>query len=627
MQHPDEEQRVRTLVASVVAALEAELVRDPGLAYDSLVVGALRSYALAAARARNIPEGVAREGRLFQASLSPSSMVVPLSIELDPAQVAYDVGHLLEGLLARNIKEEKGRLRILPARGRKQSGSFYTSSALSARVVESCLEARRELPRSVCDPAVGAGAFLLAAAEALLARGVTSRREIVAERLYGVDISSLAIAVAELALWLWVGEAGFSPLDAGRHLVESDTLSGDWTERFPEIETAGGFELLIGNPPWIAYAGRAAQPLDANRRARLQARFSAFRGYPTLHGLFVERAAELAPRGVIGLLLPSPLADLDGYRPVRRALTRTHAVAEPLLEFGQDAFATVTQPCFALIAAPNEEASEGRDAAFRLVERQRRDGAAAEVKTPRAIERLSERPSFPRELFGEMGFQSNRVVTERLFRRGVPGEGHDYPLLEGKDVAEFRVGSARLFLKPDRDLLSKLGVKLRPESEYQRVSFVVRQTAKVTIAALHSGLPFRNTLIAGFRHELLQPEVMVGLLNSALYRALHLSRQRDARQATFPQVKVAHLRALPLPPLDVELLGRIASLARRATREGVSPSLRTELDSAVFDAFDVSTTEREEVLDFIRQRAPELGHGANAGSTSSDGATLLTAPA
>jgi hypothetical protein len=627
VQHPGEEQRVRTLVASVVAALEGELFRDPSLDYDSLIAGALRGYVLAAARKCDLSEGVARESRLFDESLAASSLVVAPGIELEPEHVAFDVGHLLEALLARAVKEEKGRLRVLPARGRKQTGSFYTSSALSARVVESCLDLRRELPRSVCDPAVGAGAFLLAAAEALVARGARSRREIVAERLYGVDISRIAIAVTEIALWLWVAETGFSPREAGRHLAQSDTLLGDLQGSFPEIERAGGFELLIGNPPWIAYAGRAAQPLDPKRRARLQARFSAFRGYPTLHGLFVERAAELAPRGVIGLLLPSPLADLDGYRPVRRALTRTHAVAEPLLEFGQDAFASVTQPCFALIAAPNESAGHGQDAAFRLVERQRKDGAAAEVKTPRAVERLIARPSLPRELFGEMGFQSRRLVTERLFRRGSAGAGHEYPLLEGKDVAEFRVGEARLFLKPDRELLSRLGVKLRPETEYQRVSFVVRQTAKVTIAALHSGLPFRNTLIAGFQHELLEPELMVGLLNSALYRALHLSRQRDARQATFPQVKVAHLRALPLPPLDAELLGRVASLACRATAEGVSPSLRSELDSAVFDAFGVSTSEREEVLDFIRRRAPELGHGANAGSTSSEGVTLLTAPA
>jgi hypothetical protein len=141
-------------------------------------------------------------------------------------------------------------------------------------------------------------------------------------------------------------------------------------------------------------------------------------------------------------------------------------------------------------------------------------------------------------------------------------------------------------------------------------------------------VPFRNTLIAGFQHESLAPEVVVGLLNSALYRALHLSRQRDARQATFPQVKVAHLRALPLPPLDAALLDRVASLVRVATREGICAELRAELDAAVFDAFDVPADEREEVFDFIRQRAPELGHGSsNAGTTSSSLVTLLTTPA
>lgn len=613
MSHVAEEQRVRELIASSVSALEAELERAPSRGYEALLVSALRGYALAAARARGLSEAQLRDSRLFEPGLSSDVAIVMPTVAVEAEHVAKDVGHLLEGLIARDVRQEKGRLRILPARGRKQSGSFYTSSELAARVVERCLEVRGELPRTICDPAVGAGAFLLAAGAALEARlGARVSRRAIAERLYGVDVSPLAIAVTEIALWLWVGEPGFSPRDAGRRLVESDALLGEWLERFPAIAAVGGFELLIGNPPWVAYAGRAAQPLCAAKRERYKGRFSAFKGYPTLHGLFVERATELAPRGTIGLLLPSPLADLDGYRPVRRALTRTHAPVEPLLEFGQDAFAGVTQPCFALIAAPRAEAGEGHDAAFRLVERQRRGAAAEEVRTPRALERLLARPTLPRELFGEMGFQSCREVSQRLFRRGAPGEGFEYPLLEGKDVSEFRVGSARLFLKPDRELFARLGVRLRPAGDYERARFVVRQTAKVTIAALHSGLPFRNTLIAGFFHEQLTPEVMVGLLNSALYRALHLSRQRDARQATFPQVKVAHLRALPAPPLDATWLERLAELTRRATRAGISPELRAELDALVFDAFEVRPSERAEVFEFLQERAPELGHGGMA---------------
>jgi hypothetical protein len=134
---------------------------------------------------------------------------------------------------------------------------------------------------------------------------------------------------------------------------------------------------------------------------------------------------------------------------------------------------------------------------------------------------------------------------------------------------------------------------------------VVRQTARYPIAALHGGLPFRNSLLAGFRVDGLPPELVVGLLNSALYRALHLATQRDARQATFPQVKVAHLRALPAPPEDAVQRSQIAELSCELSAGGVDPALADRLDAAVFELFSVKTAAAREIRDFFgARRAP-----------------------
>jgi hypothetical protein len=367
---------------------------------------------------------------------------------------------------------------------------------------------------------------------------------------------------------------------------------------------------VIGNPPWIAYAGRSAQPLEPARRRALRQNYEGFRGYPTLHGAFVERACRLAPRGVVALLLPSPLADLDGYRPLRRALLRTHAPCEPMLEFGQDAFAEVTQPCFALVARPLDPAevlAEPLERRFRLLERARQNGVARALSEPAALARLGLGEPFPPELFGEMGFQTTRVVSERLLRRAdAPDSVHTYPLLEGRVVSEFVVGRPALFLRPDQELLKRERCRLRPLEDYRRARFVVRQTAKIPIAALHaSGLPFRNTLLAGFFSEQWPPDFLVGLLNSSLYRAFHVARQRDARQAAFPQVKISHLRALPRPPADADQV-RVRELVACATQEGPNPELRRSLDDAVFDLFGLEAADRESIRGFVRERVPEL---------------------
>jgi hypothetical protein len=98
----------------------------------------------------------------------------------------------------------------------------------------------------------------------------------------------------------------------------------------------------------------------------------------------------------------------------------------------------------------------------------------------------------------------------------------------------------------------------------------------------------------------------VGLLNSTLYRALHLAGRRDARQGAFPQVKIGHLRSLPAPPPGAAR-GRVAELAGEAGRAGLTAELRGALDAAVYEVFGISDAEGRELASFVRSLAPTAG--------------------
>jgi hypothetical protein len=90
---------------------------------------------------------------------------------------------------------------------------------------------------------------------------------------------------------------------------------------FPDIAAAGGFDCVIGNPPWVR-----VHHIDPATRQRFRQEFKVYRNAPwrsgadqagagrgfaaqvDLSALFVERACGLArPRGVIAFLLPSKL--------------------------------------------------------------------------------------------------------------------------------------------------------------------------------------------------------------------------------------------------------------------------------------------------------------------------------
>jgi hypothetical protein len=136
---------------------------------------------------------------------------------------------------------------------RKASSTFYTPRPMTAFLVRRTLEplvtgrtADEILKLKVLDPAMGSGAFLVAACrylsgvveDALVAEGrwhthdVTAaeraalRREVASRCLFGVDFNPMAVQLARLSLWL-ATLAGGKPLSfLDHHLVTGNSLVG-----------------------------------------------------------------------------------------------------------------------------------------------------------------------------------------------------------------------------------------------------------------------------------------------------------------------------------------------------------------------------------------------------------------
>jgi hypothetical protein len=363
-----------------------------------------------------------------------------------------------------------------------------------------------------------------------------------------------------------------------------------WHLAFPQVFANGGFDLLIGNPPWIAHAGRAAQPLAPQIRNFSKAVYGSFGGYPTTHGMFVERAARLlAASGGLGLIIPSSLSELPSYESTRLAHDGVCGFSGELIDFGEGQFPGVTQPCMALVS---QRRSAGRD--------DDEPGAPWPMARPdlnvlgRALlDSLAQLPPIPRELFGERGFQSDESLAEH-FEEGTEPHGRFVrPLRGGSDIREFQLGPPSYYADP-----VALGGRLRDESEYREVRLVVRNTARYPIAALSDGCAFRNSLLAVFESTEWPAHALLALLNSAFVRWVHFHRFRDARQPVMPQLKIAHLRSIPMPHSWGDASrDTMAEIGRRLTA-GPSPPTddeRAGLDLAAFDLYRVSTEAREMV--------------------------------
>jgi SAM-dependent methyltransferase len=477
-------------------------------------------------------------------------------------------------------------------------GRYYTPAALIEAVLDAALEplldsaceapgprgsALRQL--RIVDPACGDGRFLVAAARRVARRleqlGDPAPLAAAAACVRGVDVDPAAVEATRTALMA----IGVPATLAGRHVRAGDALLGaallgdarptapggglDWGAAFPDVRAAGGFDAVLGNPPWIAHAGRAAQPLPTAVRERYRARFASFRGYPTTHGCFVERAAAmLRPGGRLGLVVPASMLELGGYAAARRAHDAL-CVPDPRLScFGEGRFDGVTQPCAALVSTRREAPWAEADGRRWGSSGDHLDAAGAAL-----LARAVAWQPLPAALFAERGLRC--ALGDLLTAPRTGG----VPVREGRDVSAFTLATPRLW--------APLELAERSVSALRGVSFLVRQTARFPIAARTDGAWFRNSLLAGLEHPDWPARLVVPLLNASFVRWLHHARHMDARQPVLPQVKLSHLRTIPAPPLLTPRL-RDALMAREWTDAAAVPLL----DRLVHEAYGLDAAER-----------------------------------
>lgn len=438
-----------------------------------------------------------------------------------------------------------GRVRSRRSPTGHHQGVVFTPDSLARRVAAPWSEPRSRGGPRLVDPACGDGALLLAALEL---RGGGPRE---ARGLFGIEIDPDLCARARERL---ATAAGLAPGELADQIRCGDAL--DPAHPWPE-ETA-----VLANPPWASFSGRhAASPPETALPVRPG-------GWPSLHGAFLVRIAEhLAATGLgARLLLPASMLEQEGYRPVwAAAAAHAHQVGEAL-ELGESAFPDVIEPAVLVELAPGPGVVP-----------------TSRPTSDPLLRHLARFPRFAPETFGDPGVHTGNCARELVLDAPAAGTA---PLRRGADLAPFALGPARLHLRLDLERQDGRRFRIGPAERYTGVPVLLRQTADRPIAALHrEPTYFRNSLLAARPPEGLAAEFLVALLNGSVARDWHRLSFRDARQRSFPQVKVGHLRTQPTPilkreedpELHDEVVARVRALDPRAAgaeREALDARLR-----------------------------------------------------
>src|SRR5680860_466132 len=134
------------------------------------------------------------------------------------------------------------------------------------------------LQLTICDPACGSGAFLNQALDYLirehqyidelkskvLGGGLQFpdiENTILENNIFGVDLNEESVEIAKLSLWLRTAQPRrklndlSNNIKCGNSLIDSKAIAGNkafhWETAFPKVFTNGGFDIVIGNPPYV----------------------------------------------------------------------------------------------------------------------------------------------------------------------------------------------------------------------------------------------------------------------------------------------------------------------------------------------------------------------------------------
>ena len=260
----------------------------------------------------------------------------------------------------------------------------------------------------------------------------------------------------------------------------------------------------------------------------------------------------MAIGGSLGFVLPSQMFEQASYQASLSVAATEGGQLIKLTNIGEDAFRGVTQSS-ALLTVQRingiADSWHGIDLGHSISGIAERDGL-------KFLLELSPLDRFPAETFSDPGIHTGNLSKKVIVSSDYVNSLSDseklaflpMPVREGKQIAEYLLSPPTKCVLTGYKAVGGEYWTIRARNRYENVPILLRQTASRPIAALHKDpCYFRNSMLACNGSPLLSNRALVCILNSELIALFHRTQTSEAGQKVFPQVKIKHLRSLPMP--------------------------------------------------------------------------------
>ncbi|MCB6231970.1 BREX-1 system adenine-specific DNA-methyltransferase PglX [Flavobacterium psychrophilum] len=274
----------------------------------------------------------------------------------------YITKYIVENTIGKLCQEKKTELQLVD--------EDYTTDKKRQKKTLQALIDKVETYRSwllqltICDPACGSGAFLNQALDFLIAQhqyidelkaklfGDTFvlsdvENSILENNLFGVDLNEESVEIAKLSLWLRTAQPNrklndlSSNIQCGNSLIDEVNIAGDkafnWQQSFAKVFAKGGFDVIIGNPPYVQLQSMGTVSDDLQKM-----NYQTFEKTSDLYCLFHELGnIILKENGLLGFITSNKWLRANYGKSLRNYLLENTQLIE-LIDLGSGIFESAT---------------------------------------------------------------------------------------------------------------------------------------------------------------------------------------------------------------------------------------------------------------------------------------------
>lgn len=225
----------------------------------------------------------------------------------------------------------------------------------------------------IVDPACGSGAFLNKASDILVEiheaihkykyrkdislmpyfDSIKERKKILLNNIYGVDLNEESVEITKLSLFLKVCRKGLKLPNLDKNIKCGDSIIDDpkytsnpfnWNEEFKNIFDNGGFDIVIGNPPYVR------QERIKEIKPYLKDNYNVYTGLSDLYVYFFERGMKILKKeGMFSFICANKFLRTKNDEPLRKFILKYKF--EKYFDYtGNNVFEDVTtNPCIIVL--------------------------------------------------------------------------------------------------------------------------------------------------------------------------------------------------------------------------------------------------------------------------------------